>query len=112
MGFAIPDNELNALARSISDAVDPSKIYLFGSHARGTADKNSDLDLLVIVPGMFGPDNSRRDTLRRVRRAISSFRYPKDILVFSLDEFNKWKDTPMHVIGQCVQEGKLLHERA
>ena len=26
MGFKIPDNELNALARSISDAVDPSRL--------------------------------------------------------------------------------------
>ena len=29
---------------------EPSRVVLFGSHARGTAGKDSDADLLVVMP--------------------------------------------------------------
>ncbi|BAW00479.1 transposase [Thermus thermophilus] len=33
-------------------ALDLEALYLFGSHARGTADRRSDLDLLVVAPAV------------------------------------------------------------
>jgi len=34
----------------IAQAFDPERVVLFGSHARGTATKDLDVDLLVILP--------------------------------------------------------------
>ncbi|MCL5102811.1 MAG: nucleotidyltransferase domain-containing protein [Armatimonadetes bacterium] len=38
--------------------MDPERVYLFGSHARGTARENSDVDLLVIERERFDASRS------------------------------------------------------
>ena len=43
-------NEVEALARRITEEFNPEKIILFGSHAYGTPKEFSDVDLLVIMP--------------------------------------------------------------
>lgn len=41
---------LDEIVRRVVEAVHPDKIILFGSHARGDAGPDSDLDLLVVTP--------------------------------------------------------------
>jgi predicted nucleotidyltransferase len=38
------------LGREIGGRFNPQRVILFGSHARGTAHRDSDVDLLVIMP--------------------------------------------------------------
>ena len=92
--------------------VEPERIVLFGSHARGEAVRDSDLDLLIVEAEPFGPDRSRRRELLRIRRALSGFRVPKDILVYSTDEVLRWERSTNHVIGRCLREGQVLYERS
>ena len=40
---------LDQIKARIVKAVDPERIYLFGSHAGGNADQDSDVDLLAVV---------------------------------------------------------------
>jgi len=40
--------ELDAITKAIADTVPVETIYLFGSHAYGTPNKDSDLDLYVV----------------------------------------------------------------
>jgi HEPN domain-containing protein len=42
--------ELDRLVKQIVKKVDPVAIYLFGSRARGDANRDSDYDLLIVVP--------------------------------------------------------------
>lgn len=56
----------------------PCQIYLFGSHAWGKPNEDSDVDLLVIVPDS---DESRLARGLRARQCLSDIRMPKDILV-------------------------------
>jgi hypothetical protein len=44
--------------------------------------------------------------------ALRPFRVPKDVLVYSRDEFEKWEDSLNHVVAHAVREGKLLYERS
>ena len=46
---------LQEIARRIRAMTTPERIILFGSYARGDAGADSDLDLLVIVPGVQAP---------------------------------------------------------
>src|SRR5215475_3781830 len=92
--------------------VDPESIYLFGSRARGEARQDSDVDLLIIVSEPFGPEHSRFQEINRVYRALSSFRIPNDVLLYSSDEFAKWSQSLNHVVGRCSREGKLLYARS
>jgi len=70
--FAEP--ELDSTARAVVEAtvsaVSPDQVILFGSRARGDAQEDSDIDLLVIMPEPFTAARSRQGQLRRTRRAL------------------------------------------
>jgi uncharacterized protein len=102
---------LSDMVQAIVREVDPERIYLFGSRARGEARADSDIDLLIIESKPFSPDHSRWQEIKRVRRALSSFRIPKDILVYTVDEVAKWQYSINHIIARALREGKLLYER-
>jgi predicted nucleotidyltransferase len=42
--------ELDRIVQRIAEALEPEKIILFGSRARGDAREDSDADLLIVVP--------------------------------------------------------------
>jgi len=69
------------------------------------------VDLLIVEDYKFGPDRNRWSELRRIRKALKPFRVPKDVLVYSQDEFERWEDSINHIISHAVREGKLIYER-
>jgi len=107
----VNEQTLREMVEAIVKEVDPEKIILFGSRARGQDGPDSDLDLLIIEREPFGAVRSRRREMARVRRALSSFRVPKDILVYSVEEAQKWSDAQNHLLAHSLREGKLLYER-
>ena len=107
----VTERVLSDMVQAIVREVDPERIYLFGSRARGDARADSDMDLLIVESEPFSPDHSRWQEIKRVRRALSSFRIPKDILVYTADEVTKWQYTVNHIIARALREGKLLYER-
>ena len=102
---------LIAMMEAIVREINPERIILFGSHARGDAKIGSDIDLLIIEGEPFGHGHNRREEMARVRKALSKFRIPKDILIYSKDEIKKWHNSVNHVISHCLREGKVLYER-
>jgi predicted nucleotidyltransferase len=76
----VTEEVLSAMVQAIVREVDPERICLFGSRARGDARADSDMDLLIVESGPYSPDHSRWQAIKRVRRALSPFRIPKDIL--------------------------------
>lgn len=92
-------------------AVDPERIILFGSRARGDTRPDSDLDLLVVEEESFSPQRSRQMELKRIRRALWRFKVPIDVLIYSRDEVDEWRGSPNHVIGRSLREGVTVYER-
>ena len=107
----VTDELLDQMVRAIVEAVDPEQVILFGSRARGDAREASDVDLVVVESEPFGKTRSRRLEAVRLWRELSSFVVPKDILVYSLDEVEFWRDSLNHVLAQALREGKVLYER-
>jgi predicted nucleotidyltransferase len=107
----VTEEVLSDIVQAIVREVDPERIYLFGSRARGEARQDSDVDLLIVVSEPFGPEHSRFQEINRVYRALSSFRIPNNVLLYSSDEFAKWSQSLNHVVGRCFREGKLLYAR-
>jgi uncharacterized protein len=107
----VTEEVLSDMVQAIGREVDPERIYMFGSRARGDARSDSDIDLLIVESQSFGPNHSRWQEIKRVRRALSPFRIPKDILLYSTDEVVKWQYSTNHIIARCLHEGKLLYER-
>jgi uncharacterized protein len=106
----VSEELIDRMARRIVREVDPERVILFGSWARGDANVQSDVDFLVVEREPFGPDRSRREEAVRIWRCLSEFRVPTDILVYSVDELNQWRDSRYHVVGRALREGKVLYE--
>ena len=102
---------LDQMIHAIVQEVDPEAVILFGSHARGDARPDSDVDLMVIEQAPFSPERSRRAQYSRLSAALREFPFAKDILLYSRDEFDYWKDSPNHVVSRAQREGKILHVR-
>ncbi len=83
-----------------------SEVILFGSHARGDAVPDSDLDFLVVEPNV----HSKHAEMVRLRDALRPLRVPADVLVTSRAIFEDWRDTPNNVLFQAWTEGRLFHE--
>ena len=102
------DAKIQEMVRRIVEAVHPDKIILFGSHARGEAGPDSDVDLLIIAPSEL-PRWKRAVPIYRVLRGLG---LPKDILWRTPQEVEDWKDVRAHIIAIVLREGRVLYERA
>ena len=106
----VTDALLDRMVQAIVDEVDPEQVILFGSRGRGEERENSDVDLIVVEAEPFGPGRSRRKELVRLYHALSGFHVPADLLVFSHDDVDYWRDSLNHVLARALREGKVLHE--
>ena len=107
----VDDALLRRMVATIVNEVDPEQVILFGSHARGDAGADSDVDLIVVESTPFGEGRDRGAEETRLWRALAEFHVPKDILVYSRDEVDYWCDSLNHVLARALREGKVLYER-
>jgi predicted nucleotidyltransferase len=94
------------MVRRIVEGFHPEKIFLIGSHARGDAGPDSDIDLLVVMK-----TDARRRSAVEIRMAVDDILIPKDILVAPPDEFESDREIVGTFPYLAVREGRLLHER-
>lgn len=102
---------LNNIVEDIVKKVNPAKVILFGSTARGETNEDSDLDLLIIEKEKFGKERSKRKELQSIRQFLMKYTIPKDILLYDEEEVDYWKDSANHIIARCLKEGRTLYER-
>ena len=79
--------------------------------ASGDARADSDVDLLVIEKEPFSPQRSHRKEVARLHMALRGLPLSKDILLYSRDEFEHWRNSSSHLIGRAGREGRVLHGR-
>jgi predicted nucleotidyltransferase len=96
------------LIRRLVDEFHPERIYLFGSHAWGKPDSESDVDLLVIVG-----KSSEKPIQRAVRaqRSLRGMKVSVDVLVKTRKEFERYTSVKASLEAQIAREGKLLYGR-
>ncbi len=97
---------LEEAVRRLVAALQPERIYLFGSRARGEARPGSDYDLLVVVPHSDLP-GPRRDSLALA--ALWGLRIAADVIVLTHDEFERKRSVVCSLPATVVREGRLLH---
>jgi len=99
------------MVRAIVDEADPEQIILFGSRARGDQRRDSDVDLIVVEAEPFGPERSRHQEMVRLYHAITGSGVSTDLLVFSREDVEYWRDSLNHVLARALREGRVLYER-
>jgi predicted nucleotidyltransferase len=85
----------------------PLRIILFGSHARGDASPESDVDLLVVLPQVA----NKRMVAVAIRRILADLPVCKDIVVTTPEEITRCGDLIGTVLRPALREGKVLYER-
>jgi len=107
-GSSPREQTLQRMVREIVAEVHPLRIILFGSAARGQMGPHSDLDVLVIMPN----GTHRRETTRRLYRALYGVGQPTDIIVVTEEDVRRFGDEPSLVICPALEEGsELYHAR-
>lgn len=99
--------EIKEMVKRIVERFDPERIILFGSHARGEADRGSDVDLLVVMK----VEGSKREKQLELRGALRDIHVPKDIIVSTPDEFEWRKEIVGTIERPAVREGRVLYVR-
>ena len=107
----VTDTLLDRMVRAIVDEVDPEQVILFGSRGRGDERQDSDVDLVVVEAEPFGPERSRHKEMVRLYHALAGFPVPADILVYSRDDVDYWRDSLNHVLARALREGRALYEQ-
>jgi predicted nucleotidyltransferase len=102
----ITEETLKKAAQRFAGNFKPKKIILFGSQARGKADKHSDADLLVICPVR----GNRRALMVAMDRALRGLGFARDIIVLTPEEFERDRHIPGTVARPAWQEGKVIYE--
>jgi predicted nucleotidyltransferase len=98
---------IRQMVKRIVELFEPDKIILFGSHARGQAGSNSDVDLLVIMP----VSGSKREKAIEVAVALHDIPVAKDVIVSTPDDFQWRKEIVGTIERPAAREGKLLYAR-
>ena len=97
---------LDEIVKRLVSVLNPQKIYLFGSHARGDAREDSDYDILVVVSVSDRP-GFRRDQV--AYRALDGLGVSKEVIVLTEEEFTRRAGVKTSLPAAVLREGRLLH---
>jgi predicted nucleotidyltransferase len=95
---------IDEAARRMAAAAPGARVILFGSHARGEAGPDSDVDLLVVEPRVG--DHNRE--VVRLQRVLAPLRLPADVIVVSEAHVEEWGDIPSTMLHDALREGRVL----
>lgn len=104
----IGEELIKELVERIVKAVQPQRIILFGSAARGEMTADSDIDLLILKQPPFDP----RADIALVRRALRGLGFPFDILIMAVERFEESKDVFGGMAYPANKTGKVIYEVA
>ena len=104
----IGEEILTEITERLVEGFQPETIILFGSQARGTADKHSDVDILVVQQ----IKENRRALTLSMYRALKGLGIAKDIIVLTPEEFERDRRIPGTIARPAWLEGKILYERS
>lgn len=94
--------DINSIISSLKEA-NPQKIVLFGSYAYGKPNKNSDIDLLVVVD----TDKTFHQRIQQLRPLLPKDK-PVDLIVLTPLEYQKAKGiNPL--VSEIDSKGKVLY---
>lgn len=103
----IDQNLIHEIIKRILSVLDPIKIVIFGSWARGTAQKGSDLDILVVINDGI----SRYESTVKVYKSLQGILISKDIVVTTPQIINDWADIPQAFITTVLRTGQVVYEK-
>jgi predicted nucleotidyltransferase len=101
------DAAIQTMVDRIVQRFHPLRVILFGSHARGSAVPESDVDLLVVLSEVA----DKRRTTVEIRRVLGDLPVSKDIIVTTPDEIARRGNLVGSVLRPALRDGKVVYEQ-
>ena len=111
-------NELNSYLKELVEklrGIDPFKVIVFGSRAKGTFSEESDIDLVVVLDSTKISKNFNekmdkkllvRDCIREINEKIAI-----NLVVYTKAEFDILQKGKTSFINEINRSGKVLYEK-
>ena len=106
------DPVLRRIVEVIVREIDPDRIILFGSRARGDYKEGSDYDILVLKEGIGQRERGEIET--KIRLALLDTVMPVvdvDVVVQSVERFRILQNVRFTVYHEVGQEGVVLYDK-
>lgn len=104
----VEEQVIPAIVERIVRELKPLRIILFGSYARGQAERGSDVDLLVVLDYV----DDRREVQGAIESALEGLDAPKDVIVVTPDEIARRGRVIGTVLEPALREGRVLYRRS
>lgn len=101
----IPMAAIRRFVRRIGDRFGPERIILFGSYAYGRPHRDSDVDLLVVMPAADETNQAIRITLAFERP------FPLDLIVRTPENLRRRLADGNWFLREVMEKGKVLYEK-
>ncbi len=102
----LTENLLEEITKRLAESIQPERIYLFGSHAAGNANQDSDVDLLAVVPDT---EASLREIAIEGRRSLWDIEMPFDLIVCTESQFERFRDVKNSIMNEAFCLGRIVY---
>ena len=102
----LTETEINILVEKIVQRLQPDKVIVFGSYAKGKATAKSDLDIFVIKETHL-PMKKRNEEIKPI---LSNFLISVDVHVYTPEEVEAYGLEPYSFVESVLKTGKVLYE--
>ncbi len=99
---------ITGMVGRIVERFHPERIILFGSRAGGEPGRDSDIDLLVVMP----VEGSRREMANKIDLALADRTIPLDVIVVTPEQFARQMNIMGTIVREAVRGGRVVYERA
>jgi len=102
----LTENLLEEMTKRLAESIQPERIYLFGSHAAGNADQDSDVDLLAVVPDT---KKSVREIAIKGRKSLWDIEVPFDLIVCTKFQFERFRNVKNSIMNEAFCFGRIVY---
>ena len=99
------DFQLQQIIDKIVACIDPVKIYLFGSRARGDSSDDSDYDIAIIYDGEL----SKREVTLRIYDLFGLPDFSMDLFVLTSDELKRFHKIANTLEREITENGVVVY---
>lgn len=104
-GAMITDEKIEEVGRYLGKAARAKRVVVFGSHATGQAQIDSDVDYLVIAESSL-PRHKRSRSLYALFRP---YPFPMDILVYTPEEVETQLRDPSSFLAEALSQAREVY---
>lgn len=99
--------EINDLVDRIVKRLDPHKVIIFGSYAKGTSTPTSDLDILVVKES----EKLMASRAEELMPIFANMQIRVDVHVYTPEEIEAYGTDQFSFVSNVLRTGKVAYER-